>query len=59
MNRHNDLLEFLAGQSPAQLAGQLVRAAGHDRVLLAELQSAASGKDAVETVGRKLDRAIF
>jgi hypothetical protein len=39
--------------------GQLVRAAGHDRVLLAGLRSAASGKDGAETVRRELDRAIF
>ena len=59
MSRHDDLREFLAGQSPAWLADQLMRAAGHDRVLLAELRSAASGKDGVETVRRELDRAIF
>ena len=47
MSRHDDLREFLAGQSPAWLADQLMRAAGHDRVLLAELRSAASGKDGV------------
>jgi hypothetical protein len=41
---HNGLREFLVGQSPAWLADRLVRAAGHDRVLLTELQSAASGE---------------
>ena len=59
MSRHDDLREFMAGQSPAWLVGRLVRAAGHDRVLLAELQSAASGRDGAETVRRELDRAIF
>lgn len=55
----DDLREFLAGQSPAWLADQLMRAAGHDRVLLAELRSAVSGKNGAETVRRELDRAIF
>jgi len=59
VNHHDDLREFLAGQSPAWLADQLMRAAGHDRVLLAELRSATSGKDGAETVRRELDRAIF
>ncbi len=40
MSDHEGLREFLAGQSPAWLADRLVRAAGRDRVLLAELQSA-------------------
>jgi hypothetical protein len=38
MSRHDDLRDFLVRQSPAWLADQLARA-GHDRVLLAELQS--------------------
>jgi hypothetical protein len=59
LSDHEDLREFLAGQSPAWLADRLVRAAGRDRVLLAELQSAASGRDPVETARRELDRAIF
>lgn len=59
MSDHNDLREFLASQSPAWLADRLVRAAGHDRVLLAELESAASGRDGAEAVRRELDRAIF
>ncbi len=39
MSDHEGLREFLAGQSPAWQADRLVRAAGRDRVLLAELQS--------------------
>ncbi len=59
MSDHDDLREFLASQSPAWLADRFVRAAGHDRVLLAELESAASGRDGAEAVRRELDRAIF
>jgi hypothetical protein len=59
MSDHEDLRKFLAGQSPAWLADRLVRAAGRDRALLAELQSAASGRDAVQTARQELDRAIF
>jgi len=44
VSRHDDVREFLASQSPAWLA---------------ELQSAASGRDDVETVRRELDHAIF
>jgi hypothetical protein len=59
MSDHEDLRKFLAGQSPAWLADRLVGAAGRDRALLAELQSAASGRDALQTARQEVDRAIF